>query len=456
MTRILPPDFIRRLELQMGPESGTFMNALSGDSVLSVRLNALKPTSGIWFEANRVPWCAAGRYLNEKPVFTLDPLFHAGCYYPQEASSMIIDWLVRNICQLPDQPVVLDLCGAPGGKSTLLASFLDGRGVLVANEVIKSRAQILAENLIKWGAFNTVVTRNDPADFASLNSMFDLMLVDAPCSGEGMFRKDQRAVDEWSLKNTEMCVLRQRRILTDAWPALKQGGFLIYSTCTFNPEENENNIKWFAEAHGAEVLSFEIPDAWGIHQLTVAGGSALGFYPHKVQGEGFFVCVLRKTAGSEPMKLNKIKKKRVSENSVKIDFPEVLNSALTQWRFSADKDVWKAFPLMHTEELERLKQKLMVIHYGVSLGQPVKKSWQPTHALAVNTALQPNAFPVVELDETMALRYLKGESLPSLTDEKGFCLVSYNTIPLGFVKNIGTRMNNHYPAEWRIRMRLDF
>jgi NOL1/NOP2/sun family putative RNA methylase len=455
MTRILPLDFIRRLELQMGPESDVFMNALSNDPVLSVRLNALKPTSGIWSEANEVPWCAEGRYLSKKPVFTLDPLFHAGCYYPQDASSMIIDWLVRNVCQLPEQPVVLDLCGAPGGKSTLLASFLDGRGMLVANEVIKNRVQILAENLVKWGAFNTVVTRNDPADFASLNSMFDLMLVDAPCSGEGMFRKDQRAVDEWSLKNAEMCASRQRRILTDAWPALKQGGFLIYSTCTFNPEENENNITWFAKTHGAEVMSFEIPDAWGIHQLAVAGGSALGFYPHKVQGEGFFVCVLQKTAVSEPLKLNKSKKKRVSGASVKINFPDVLNRTMNQWQFSAVKDIWMAFPSVYTDELERLKQTLMVIHYGVSVGQPVKNSWQPTHALAVNAALQTNAFPVVELDKTTALHYLKGESLPSMIDKKGFCLVSYKTVPLGFVKNIGTRMNNHYPSEWRIRMRLE-
>ncbi|MCA1744285.1 MAG: RsmB/NOP family class I SAM-dependent RNA methyltransferase, partial [Bacteroidales bacterium] len=262
MAVTLPEAFIQRLQGQMGTSMLKLVDALQQDPVLSVRMNIHKLAVPQWENVEEVPWCPSGYYLSQKPLYTLDPLFHAGCFYPQEASSMVLDWLVRKVCDLPERPVVLDLCGAPGGKSTLLASILDGKGLLVANEVIKSRATILAENVSKWGFANCVVTRSDPSKFADLTSMFDLMVVDAPCSGEGMFRKDDRAIEEWSAANAQMCALRQQRILTDAWPALKQDGYLIYSTCTFNPSENEENMVWMADELGAEVLSLHVPEQW--------------------------------------------------------------------------------------------------------------------------------------------------------------------------------------------------
>jgi 16S rRNA C967 or C1407 C5-methylase (RsmB/RsmF family) len=309
----LPDQFIQRLQGQMGTSMLKFVDALTREPVVSVRMNRLKQAKPHWEGAEAVPWCPTGYYLPQKPVYTLDPLFHAGCFYPQEASSMVLDWLVAHVCELPEQPMVLDLCGAPGGKSTLLASFLNGNGLLVANEVIKSRAIILAENISKWGAANCIVTRSDPSKFGVLTSMFDLIVVDAPCSGEGMFRKDKRSIEEWSEANAQMCALRQQRILNDAWPALKQGGYLIYSTCTFNPSENEGNMAWLAETLGAEVLPLNVPDDWGVDRIPVGSGNGLAFYPHKVRGEGFFVAVLRKTAEEKALPSSKMRDKKAEK-----------------------------------------------------------------------------------------------------------------------------------------------
>ncbi|GAO31398.1 RsmB/NOP family class I SAM-dependent RNA methyltransferase [Geofilum rubicundum] len=339
----LPEQFIQRLQGQMGTSMLKFVDALRQDPVMSVRLNAQKLAGPPWEGVEAVPWCPTGYYLPQKPVYTLDPLFHAGCYYPQEASSMVLDWLVRQVCDLPEQPVVLDLCGAPGGKSTLLASFLVGKGLLVANEVIKSRATILAENVSKWGFANCVVTRSDPSKFADLTSMFDLMVVDAPCSGEGMFRKDERAIEEWSAANAEMCALRQQRILTDVWPALKQEGYLIYSTCTFNPSENEENMAWMANEAGAEVLALDVPEQWGVENIPIGAGNGLAFYPHKVRGEGFFVAVLRKTAAEKALPSAKRRDKKTFKSRPHQEVATLLNDA-PFWFFQEERDGWNAFP----------------------------------------------------------------------------------------------------------------
>ena len=230
MTTIaLPKDFVLRVQNDsfLGQE---LLDALETEQPISIRYNSSKKQA-IDQDAAAIPWSKNGVYLKERPSYTLDPLFHAGCYYPQEAGSQFLDAILRQI-ELPLHPVVLDLCAAPGGKSTLIADFLNGRGLLVANEVIQNRSKILKENLVKWGATNTVVSNNDPAQFSGLTNVFDCIVVDAPCSGEGMFRKDHQARNEWSENNVELCVGRQRRIVMDVWDSLKEDGFLIYSTCS--------------------------------------------------------------------------------------------------------------------------------------------------------------------------------------------------------------------------------
>ncbi|WP_044117952.1 methyltransferase RsmF C-terminal domain-like protein [Alkaliflexus imshenetskii] len=447
--------FIERITSQLGTDATEFLNALSADPAISVRKNTMKHAPVDLSETHNVPWCNAGVYLSEKPVFTLDPLFHAGCYYPQEASSMIIDWVVRDVCKLPENPKVLDLCGAPGGKSTLLASWLSGNGLLVANEVIRNRAVILSENMIKWGAPNCIVTRNEPSDFAVLDSFFDLMVVDAPCSGEGMFRKDVRAVEEWSEGNAAMCAQRQRRILTEAWPALQQGGYLIYSTCTFNPAENEENVSWFSNEFGAEVQSVIAPEAWGLTSIAIGNGNGLAFYPNRVKGEGFFIAVLQKTAtdANTGRKERSRDKRKGNAGKLPVDVSGWLQNS-REWCYYEERAGWRAFPMHFKSELQMLKSALGVLNYGVLLGQPMKNMLIPAHELALSTALNRDAFIFAELQKQEALRYLKGESLSGQMVERGYVIVAYKNLPLGFVKNIGTRMNNLYPSEWRIRMAL--
>lgn len=454
MTLILPEAFRSRIAAQMGREQQLFFQALEAPAPVSLRLNPQKVSPPHFDQAEMVPWCANGRYLPEKPVYTLDPFFHAGSYYPQEASSMVLDWILKQLDdRLPDDPVLLDLCGAPGGKSTLMSAFLAGRGLLVSNEVIKSRANVLAENMAKWGEVNQVVTRSDPSAFSALEGLFDLMVVDAPCSGEGMFRKDVRAIEEWSSDNARHCALRQQRILSAAWPALKQGGYLIYSTCTFNPEENEAHLRWLAAEYGAEILPLRVPGDWGTVALPVDQGNGLAFYPHKVKGEGFFVALLRKTSGVSAFSAPKAEKKKDRKAAVPAELNRLLVSGA--WHFEEAQEGWRAFPAEQQGLLQLLQRHVDVLSYGVLLGQALKAHWVPAAELALSTSLHPGAFPGYELDLSAALRYLKGEALEAPQDLlRGYVLLSYAGAALGFGKNIGRRINNLFPAPWRIRMSL--
>lgn len=284
-----PEAFKQRVEND--PFLGTpLLEALNQTAPVSVRLHPLKQKAALTF-SEKIAWCEHAFYLKERPSFTLDPLFHAGCYYPQEAGSMVLDTVLKQL-DLPSEPSILDLCAAPGGKSTLIASFLNNNGLLVSNEVIQARARILTENTTKWGYTNTVVTNNDPKDFERLNEFFDVIVVDAPCSGEGMFRKDLKARDEWSEENVQICSSRQKRIVMDVWDSLKPGGFLIYSTCTFNSAENEDTISWYLNELAATSVKLEMPEE------LVAGRNDIGHYclPGKTVSEGFYIAVLQKEA----------------------------------------------------------------------------------------------------------------------------------------------------------------
>src|SRR6478609_4586581 len=268
----------------------------SGEQVVSLRLNPEKSmANGQWSMDEQVPWCAPGRYISKRPSFTLDPLFHAGAYYVQEASSMFIWQAVKQLVGTDTQKKVLDLCAAPGGKSTLLASYFTD-GLVVANEVIKSRASILVENITKWGSDHVIVTNNDPSHFQSLPGYFDLMVIDAPCSGSGLFRKDPDAINEWSIDNVQLCSQRQQRILADILPALKEDGLLIYSTCSYSVEEDEAIADWLVDEMNMESREIAVDSAWGIVETRSAIQQAYGyrFYPNKLKGEGFFIAAFQK------------------------------------------------------------------------------------------------------------------------------------------------------------------
>ena len=280
----LPSAFTQRMHRLLQTETDRFLDVLQKAAPVSIRFNTAKlAPAGVrcsaWEGMRPVKWCPEGLYLDKRPLFTLDPYLHGGGYYVQEASSMFLSYILKQL--LKGEAVrVLDLCAAPGGKSTLLASQLPDGSLLVSNEVIRSRAVILKENLIKWGRDHVVITQNDPADFKKLNQAFDLILVDAPCSGEGMFRKDREAIEEWSEANLHLCRERQKRIISDIWDSLKPGGYFIYSTCTYNPEENERIVEWIQEKWGAESIKIEHP----FPEITAAETPLYGyrFYPHKV------------------------------------------------------------------------------------------------------------------------------------------------------------------------------
>lgn len=453
----LPPLFVERTRRLLGDEQyPIFEEALQREVPVSVRPNRSKCALPVPGEP--VPWASSGKYLSGRPTFTFDPLFHAGCYYVQEASSMFVEQALQTYVQAP--AVMLDLCAAPGGKSTLCRSVLPEGSLLVANEVVRNRSQILAENLIKWGHPDVVVTHNDPADFTPLTHLFDVILTDMPCSGEGMFRKDETAVEEWSIENVELCRQRQRRILNDIWPALKPGGILIYSTCTFNREENEDNVAWIADRLGAEVLPVPVRPEWGVTgNLAGEEFPVYRFLPHRTRGEGFFLAVLRKQAGeTTTVSLRPEKKKKGKENKNRPQ-PSVVPKELKGWlkepdafTLSVQDAVVTAFPKAHEGVYAVLRQYLKVIHAGIVLAEQKGKDWIPQHALAMTAAGAEGAFPQTEVTYEQAIAYLRKEGLV-LEDSvpRGYVLLTYRGIPLGFVKNIGNRANNLYPQEWRIR-----
>ena len=454
----LPQSFVERTRQLLGDEQyPLFEQALGTEVPVSIRPNRMKcnlPVAG-----EPVPWAPSGIYLEKRPTFTFDPLFHAGCYYVQEASSMFVERVLREYVQEP--VVMLDLCAAPGGKSTLCRSALPEGSLLVANEVMRNRSQILAENLMKWGHPEVVVTNNDPADFTDLTHLFDVILTDVPCSGEGMFRKDQVAVDEWSLENVDICWQRQRRILSDIWPALKPGGLLIYSTCTFNREEDEDNVAWIARELGADMLEVPVEEAWGITGNLIGDSFPVyRFLPHKVKGEGFFLAVLRKHAGEVETVEPRAEKKKKGGKDVKGKAPQlsVPKEAKDWLQIPGDYQLTingtnvQAFPKLHETVYTLLQQYVKVIHAGITLGEMKGKDLIPHHSLAMSTALADGAFPKAEVTYEQAIAYLRKESLVLDTGvPRGYVLLTYQNIPLGFMKNIGNRANNLYPQEWRIR-----
>jgi 16S rRNA C967 or C1407 C5-methylase (RsmB/RsmF family)/NOL1/NOP2/fmu family ribosome biogenesis protein len=442
----LPAKFIDRINRE-NPNHEILLSSLDFESPISIRLNPNKKQELNHLEfAEQVPWCSTGYYLKSRPKFTLDPLFHAGCYYPQEAGSMFIESVFKSL-ELADSPVVLDLCAAPGGKSTLIAGLFNNECILVSNEVIRSRAYILAENLTKSGYSNCLVSNNDPKDFSTLKGSFDVILIDAPCSGEGMFRKDLKSRAEWSEENANMCSSRQKRIVMDVWDSLKENGYLIYSTCTFNPEENENNIDWLLNELDCEIVQVPLFENF----ITDSKNYGVYFLPGFTKSEGFYCCVLRK-------------KEKVNLNSkIKFENLSILKSIdhISSFTKNSSNSVfWNENETIHgSTELtfnfyrQHLK-KLKWMKTGVKIGEISKKGFSPDIELALNPSLL-NDENSIELTKQQALKYLHGDTF-ELEATVGIHLVSYQNQPLGFIKHLGNRFNNLYLKEWRIRMDLGF
>jgi 16S rRNA C967 or C1407 C5-methylase (RsmB/RsmF family)/NOL1/NOP2/fmu family ribosome biogenesis protein len=463
---MLPQEFIRRTKDLLRDEYSALETALESQPPVSLRINPHKLPAGAPGEYEKVPWCRTGYYLPERPAFTSDPLFHAGAYYVQEASSMFLEQVLPDItaeAALSRKPLtVLDLCAAPGGKSTHLLSLLPEGSLLVSNEVIRSRSAILAENVAKWGRAGIITTCNDPKDFGRLKHLFDVILADLPCSGEGMFRRDPAARNEWSVDHVRLCASRQKRIVRDAWDALKPGGRLIYSTCTFNTEENEDSVCALAEEAGADVIPVAVKPEWNIAGALRHGIPACRFFPHRTRGEGFFIAVMRKNG--EPSAAADRRPAAGKRNS---GLPSTISAEIKNmlsepygFRFLAGESIRPAarvyaLPEVHAGVHAILAKTLNIVSAGTLLGEFKGNAFAPSAALALSTERNPDAFPAAELSYENAIRYLQKEAviLPSGTP-KGYVLVSYKDMPLGFVKNIGNRANNLYPPEWRIRKRI--
>jgi 16S rRNA C967 or C1407 C5-methylase (RsmB/RsmF family)/NOL1/NOP2/fmu family ribosome biogenesis protein len=445
----LPKEFEERMRAELGSGFNDFQESLQKTSPVSIRLNPDKPSSILQGEI--IPWTKHGRYLAERPVFTLDPALHAGAYYVQEASSMLLEQALIQSTDLTKPLRVLDLCAAPGGKSTHILSLINSNSLLVSNEVIRSRSAILSENIQKWGHANVVVSCNDPEDFKRLEGFFDVMVIDAPCSGEGLFRKDPEAMSEWSTDNVQLCSQRQRRILSDVLPALKEDGILIYSTCTFNEQENEHNLTWLAQEDAFTFLPLSLHPSWGVE--TIQKENALGYrcFPHRVKGEGFFISVMRKKSNTKQARIKT--KSRFTFASKKI--VEQLQDWIHQsddFDFIQQDNLLITLPLALKDEMEFLQGQLHIVTKGTAMAEVKHDKFIPEHAFALSINIRRDRFQHVDLNLDQALQFLRKEAFMLDDQRKGFALVKYQEHALGWVNLLGNRLNNLYPTNWRIRM----
>lgn len=440
-----PEPFLNRIKEQFPNEWQDILAHMEHDPVSSIRINT-KKTLTAPIHSEPIPWCSKGFFLDKRPQFTLDPLFHAGTYYVQEASSMYLDYILNSLKTTLSLDRVLDLCAAPGGKSTLILDHLNPSQFLISNEIVENRNTILRENLTKWGVPNFVVTQNEAIHFSKLTSFFDLILIDAPCSGEGMFRKDPKTIEHWSQKNLDLCATRQEQILLDIWDSLKPDGVLIYSTCTFNPDENENLLNHLKSKLDFECIEMDIEENWNIH--TVIKDSIVGyqFLPHRVKGEGFFCSILRKKSGTErnytsKVKLSNLISKNLLDPSYVDDYSEMehnngificTNQALIQ--------------------IEALKKHLYIKQVGIEIGKKIRDKFIEDHGVATLYNLDASKFKIIELELYQALQFLSKEVFDTSMYSDGIYLVRYKEVPIGLLKQIGNRHNNYYPKNWRILM----
>jgi 16S rRNA C967 or C1407 C5-methylase (RsmB/RsmF family)/NOL1/NOP2/fmu family ribosome biogenesis protein len=441
-----PDRFLKKMQdLLPGSEYFEFLNALDEMPFTSIRYNTHKCPNKNIYSGIEVPWESNAMYLKDRPVFTIDPYFHSGAYYVQEASSMLTGEVFRQISKQFQIKRILDLSAAPGGKSSHILDQLSENQILIANEPIRNRFPILMDNVKKWGRSNILLTRHFPKQFERIPEFFDLVVVDAPCSGEGMMRKEEQAVAHWSEQNIQQCFLRQKEILFSAIQALKVGGILIYSTCTFNREENEDIGDFLLESGNLEKVGLDIPDNWGFSHREGKKSEVWVAYPHKVKGEGFAIQVFKKTKPQEtgntfyPAMCIKPEKTIPS-------FLSYFKEPVYKWR-----DTLYSWPIELTEDMAILLNSITDAYPGLQLGTYKGKDFIPDHALAlrVNSHLM---FQVQGLDLQSALAYLRGSTnFSEINNENGWYLITYNDLGIGWCKVIQNRINNYYPKPQRIR-----
>lgn len=450
----IPAALIRSLRQLSGFDETAFLEAHSEDAkVVSIRMNPQKLIEPPFAGAEKIPWSSNGFYLPERPFFTFDPLLHAGAYYVQEPSSMFLEQCLRQHCDLSSSLRVLDLCAAPGGKSTLLLSLINDESLLVSNEVIKSRANILGENLTKWSAPNLMITNNDPRDLKSLTGFFDVMVIDAPCSGSGLFRRDPSAIAGWSTSAVESCSMRQQRILADSYASLSQDGLLVYSTCSYSFEENEDICDWLCQQFELEPLSLSIPKEWNILETTSGKAKAFGyrFLPDKLRGEGFFIACFRKKDG-EPRAEGGGRRSKLKTINSRIPAAWVNDAGKFDF-YILGEDIF-AIPQNLRGDIDLVNADLYTKMAGTEIGRIVKNELVPAHALAVSPLIQ-SSIQSISLNKEEALQYLRKEEVALKEGGKGWALVRYCNMNLGWVKSLHNRMNNYYPKEWRILKSAD-
>ena len=458
MNTPIPKEFLETSVSIFGRESEEFLASLDSEPSLGIHINAEKmQKTGVVIpdNAERVEWTSNGFYLKSRPRFTFDPFLHAGAYYVEEPSSMFVEKALNYIQKDIRIDRALDLCAAPGGKSIMIRNSMKG-GLLVSNEPLSKRAAVLTENLAKWGNPDIIVTSDFPEAFDGLTGFFDLIATDVPCSGEGMFRKDETASSEWSKANVERAILRT------IWPTLRKGGYIIYSTCTFNRREDEENVLFIANELGAEIINLETDADWHICGDTTGRNLPVyHFFPHKTRGEGFFLALLKKTSDTPPAENRKSKKKK--PETVSADgFAEWINCK-ENFDFHKSKDGITALRKAFADDYAAISEKLNVICAGVRVctekpakfsnsARKPKPQFVPAPGLALSSCLNRKAFPDISLNYSDAIKFLRGESIPpTVYAPRGWVTVSYRNLPLGFANNVGSRLNNSYPPAWRIR-----
>lgn len=412
----------------------------------NVQVNQLFPS----LVGPNVPWCSNAFQLTERPSFVHHPPWHAGGFYVQEASSMFLWHILESLNLSKGGLHVLDLCAAPGGKSTLLASYFTN-SLLVSNEVIKSRNAILVENITKWGVNNTVVVQNDPAQIGKLQHFFDCVVVDAPCSGSGLFRKDQDALANWTEEQVFHCQARQKRILEDIWPSVKPGGYLIYSTCSYSQEENEDVTDFILENEDAKSVSIPVPDDWGIvvSPTKKYQGSSFRFWPHKVKGEGFFLAVIQKQSTQRDYSSSLSDRKIQSIPSKLSILTKQMVSNTDDMHLFIEANMIRMIPTSFLAALEILAAHVYIKKAGVALGEWKGKSWIPHHELALSGAVLDN-YPRMDLNTHEALQYLMRKDFFVEGLQHGWNSVWHEGLCLGWAKVLPNRINNYYPNSWRI------
>jgi 16S rRNA C967 or C1407 C5-methylase (RsmB/RsmF family)/NOL1/NOP2/fmu family ribosome biogenesis protein len=461
----LPISFVNQMRAQLGDEFSAFEQAVLHETPpVSVRLNPFKNSgsdlliSEMRDAASNFPNSKFEIFLKNRPVFTLDPLHHAGAYYVQEASSMFLEMALRQTIDFHNSLKIIDLCAAPGGKTTLMASLLNAESFLVANEVIRTRVSVLQENLERWGCPNVAVTCADSADFAPLEGWFDVVVVDAPCSGEGLFRKDENARGEWSPEAVQLCSARQKRILENAQKLVAPSGILIYSTCTYNHFENGDNAFWLTQNTDFQAVTLNIDEKSGIKKVDFGAGDAYQFYPHRVRGEGFFMAVFRKNADQNSarpphstvfQKIKPIKKNLISEANRWLNLEKFGEFSF----FETPTGEVLALPKIHESNFLIIDKTLKQKWFGIQMGQFKGNDLIPDHALALSNAISED-IPRHDFTRDEALHFLKKEN-PVLPDAPtGWTLACFENLPIGWMKILPNRVNNYLPLNRRIRMNL--